>query len=93
MHRLELVTLQTLFERELVLRRGPDIQALARRAVRVHVVEMTISLVDDQLSRWRKRLEMGKLCGAIGDLLLESRRGQELFRRQRPPLAIRREGE
>jgi len=75
LHRLELITLQALLERELILRRGPDIQALARLGVRVHVVEMTILPMGEQLSCRRERLEMGKLLGAIGDLLLESRRG------------------
>src|SRR5713101_9412726 len=93
LHRDELLALPALLERELVLRRGPDVQALARLGVRVHIVEVTIPLVGDQLSRRRERLEMGKLRGRVGDLLLESRRGQELFRRQRLPLALSREVE
>src|SRR6266852_2776035 len=54
---------------------------------------MTIPPVGDQLSRRRERLEVGVLRGRVGDLLLESRRGQELLRRQRLPLALSREVE
>src|SRR2546425_2748874 len=86
--RQELVVLQALVEQELVLRCRPDIQALAHRGIRVHVVQLAIPRVGDELARRRERLEMGELLGGVGDLLVESRGRQELLRCQRGPVTL-----